>query len=394
MDGVDVNSGGEGHNEQDGREDGEGKAATATAVIVPHVLAAISETAPCAIRSKSGHRLGLLGCLPPELRDEIYTLLFRQVPLGKISRSVCMDLARLPKALQQTEFEWPILDTSDGRRHFDFVTSWFFEDNTPRLNNVANNLVLRDEGNTGVIELKAALESTPDLEDDDPRSVKLMIDYLYLHDYDPRTTKAPVSVSIDEDCKDEASTSGAPELDIETTIDEPPQPNDASDFWGLGSSGKKGKKEKKRTKKAATWEPEPEPEPEPVPESVFQYHHLPTVSADAALSAVQGPPSFLEMHAKVFALASKYDIRSLEYEARKKFKDETQRSWETIDLIAAIHVLFNLTPDSETELRSILKATMVRHALTLVQHPNFEDAVASIDGLGYGLFRRKTYTRR
>lgn len=207
--------------------------------------------------------------------------------------------------------------------------------------------------------LKAAQESTPELGHDHPRSVKLMINYLYFHDYDLRTAKAPVSVSIGEDCKDEASTlraaeveqtaerhqsqSGAPDLDIETTIDEPPQQNDASDCWELGSSGKKEKKEKKKTKKAAIWEPEPEPEPEPVPEPVFEYHHLPTDSADAALSAVQGPPSFLAMHAKVFALASKYDIRSLECEARKKFKDETQRSWETIDLIAAIHVVFNHT---------------------------------------------------
>lgn len=37
---------------------------------------------------------------------------------------------------------------------------------------------------------------------------------------------------------------------------------------------------------------------------------------------------------------------------------------------------------------------MVRHALTLVQHPDFADAVASIDGLAYDLFRRKTYARR
>jgi hypothetical protein len=74
--------------------------------------------------------------------------------------------------------------------------------------------------------------------------------------------------------------------------------------------------------------------------------------------------------------------------------DETQRSWEIVDLIAGIHVVFNPTPDGEFELRNILKDTMVRHALTLVQHPDFENAVASIGGLAYDLFRRKTYTRR
>jgi hypothetical protein len=272
---------------------------------------------------------------------------------------------------------------------------------------------LIQEGDTGIIELKAAQESTPDLGDDDPRAVKLMVDYLYLHDYDPRTAIAPVSVSIGEDCKDEESTdraaeveqiverhqsqSGVPVLGDKTKADDVPidetvQPNGTDDFWGFGSVVKKGKKEKKKTKRLDMWQPEPEPEP--VPEPVSEDYYLPTGSAGTASTVLHGRSSFLEMHAKVFAIASKYDIRSLEYEARKKFKDQTQRSWEIADLIAAIRVVFNLTPDSEFELRNILKDTMVGHALTLVQHPDFEDAVASIDGLAYDLFRRKTYTRR
>jgi hypothetical protein len=54
----------------------------------------------------------------------------------------------------------------------------------------------------------------------------------------------------------------------------------------------------------------------------------------------------------------------------------------------------SFTPDSEFELRNILKDAMVEHSLTVVQHPDFQDAVASIDGLAYDLFRRKAYTRR
>jgi hypothetical protein len=273
---------------------------------------------------------------------------------------------------------------------------------------------LIQEGDTGIIELKAAQESTPDLGDDDPRAVKLMVDYLYLHDYDPRTAIAPVSVSNDEDCKDEESTDRAAEVEqavernqshsgvsvlgdetkaVDVSIDEILQPNVTDDIWGFGSVAKKGKKGKKAILRPYMWQPGPEPVP--VPEPVFGDYHLATNPADAAPSAVQGRHlSFLEMHAKMFAIASKYDIRSLECVARKKFKDETQRSWEIVDLIAAIHVVFNLTPDVEFELRNILKDTMVRHALTLVQHPDFEDAVASIGGLAYDLFRRRTYTRR
>jgi hypothetical protein len=43
------------------------------------------------------------------------------------------------------------------------------------------------EGETGIIELKAVSDECPDAADDDPRAVKLMIDYLYLGDYDPAT---------------------------------------------------------------------------------------------------------------------------------------------------------------------------------------------------------------
>lgn len=278
---------------------------------------------------------------------------------------------------------------------------------------------MTQEGDTGIVELKAAQESTPDVGDDDPRAVKLMVDYLYFHDYDPKTAIAPVSASISEDCKDEGSTdraaeveqtvechqsqSGAPVSGDETkvddfSIDETAQPNVTDDFWGFGSVTKKRKKGRKNTKRLDMWqsEPEPEPEPEPVPElePVSEDYHLPIDSTVTASTVLDGRSSFLEIHAKVFAIASKYDVRSLEYDARKKFKDQTQRSWEIADLIAAIHVVFNLTPDSEFELRNILKNTMVGHALTLVQHPDFEDAVASIDGLAYDLFRRKTYTRR
>jgi hypothetical protein len=51
---------------------------------------------------------------------------------------------------------------------------------------------------------------------------------------------------------------------------------------------------------------------------------------------------------------------------RKKLKDHMQRSCEIADLIVAIHVILNLTPDSKFELRNILKDTMVRHDPALV----------------------------
>jgi len=96
------------------------------------------------------------------------------------------------------------------------------------------------------------------------------------------------------------------------------------------------------------------------------------------------------MHARMFAIATKYDIKSLKQTARDKFKDQFHRDWSTADLIAAIEIVCNHTPDREIELRNSLKDAIVRHAVTLVEQPGFGEAVERIDGLAYDLFCRKT----
>jgi hypothetical protein len=68
-----------------------------------------------------------------------------------------------------------------------------------------------------------------------------------------------------------------------------------------------------------------------------------------------------------------------------------QRSCEIADLIVAIHVVLNLTPDSKFELRNILKDTMVRHDPALVQQPDFDEAITCH---ACDLLRRKMYARR
>jgi hypothetical protein len=139
-------------------------------------------------------------------------------------------------------------------------------------------------------------------------------------------------------------------------IDPPPQPN-ANDPWGPPFQEKDKKKGKKKR----------------------------------GFLAVEPPPdSFLEMHAKMFAIASKYDIKSLEQTARAKFKAQFDCDWSPTDLIASIEIVCSHTPDSEFALRDALKDAIVRHATTLVKQPGFEGAVGNIDGLAYDLFCRKT----
>jgi hypothetical protein len=231
------------------------------------------------------------------------------------------------------------------------------------------------EGQTGIVELRSTEGECPDLGDDDPQAVKLMIDYLYLEDYDPSLTPASGSstpVESKDGCENIERT--AEVAQTEDSFVGSAQP--VEDMWGLNM--KKTKKDKKGTNRTVA-PPEPEPEPEPL---------LPvTTRARGDASS-----SFMEMHAKVFAIASKYDIKPLERIARQKLKDQTKCEWNIADLTAAMAIVFGQTPESELKLRRILKDVIVEHALTMVQDPGFEDAVSRIDGLAYDLFRRKTYS--
>jgi hypothetical protein len=231
------------------------------------------------------------------------------------------------------------------------------------------------EGQTGIVELRSTEGECPDLGDGDPQAGKLMIDYLYLEDYDPSLTPASGSstpVESKDGCENIERT--AEVAQTEDSFVGSAQP--VEDMWGLNM--KKTKKDKKGTNRTVA-PPEPEPEPEPL---------LPvTTRARGDASS-----SFMEMHAKVFAIASKYDIKPLERIARQKLKDQTKCEWNIADLTAAMAIVFGQTPESELKLRRILKDVIVEHALTLVQDPGFEDAVSRIDGLAYDLFRRKTYS--
>lgn len=163
--------------------------------------------------------------------------------------------------------------------------------------------------------------------------------------------------------------------DVKTSTDEHTaeslrQSTDTAYGWG-SIPKKKPKKKKIGIDFGLESEPGPEPEPEaPMPVST------------------SGDANSLELHAKVFAMASKYDIKSLELTARKKFRDQLKREWSSGDMIAAMDFIFNHTPDREYKLRDALKDAIVRRSIDVVQDPGFEAAVAGIDGLAYDLFCR------
>lgn len=95
------------------------------------------------------------------------------------------------------------------------------------------------------------------------------------------------------------------------------------------------------------------------------------------------------MHAEMYAMGSKYAIPSLQTLAAEKFKRGAELAWNTDAFSTAIALGFSTTPDSDKGLRSIITATILNHAETLLDKPDIEDCVRNISGLSYDLLRSR-----
>ena len=102
--------------------------------------------------------------------------------------------------------------------------------------------------------------------------------------------------------------------------------------------------------------------------------------------------SFLPVHAKVFALGSKYDIPHLQRRSLAKFK-AAARLWSKDELVESIPIAFNTAPDNNS-LRVAINAIITANSARLTDDSVFEDAVNGVEGLAFELFRQQTLHRR
>lgn len=217
-----------------------------------------------------------------------------------------------------------------------------------------------------MITLEAA---TNILEGDDPFVVGLMIAFLYENDDQPRIDQ--MTTLVDEHHEDEE-----PGIGIEAPVSESPNNEilasiDKGDTWIAG----KGRKAKKEQKKSAAMRRRDSSEDmgSPPPPAAF-------------------PKKLLPVHAKVFALGSKYDIPHLQRRSLAKFKADA-RLWSKDELIESIPLAFNTTLDNSS-LRVAIKVIITENCALLADDLAFEDAVNGIEGLAFELFRLQTHHSR
>jgi hypothetical protein len=117
--------------------------------------------------------------------------------------------------------------------------------------------------------------------------------------------------------------------------------------------------------------------------------HTPA-SIPLALQSQQLPSQgYIIEHAKVFAIAVKYQIDGLRDLAASKFKDAANAYWKHDDFAHSIYIAYDSTTDEVTQLREVVADVLLEHFDDLEQDiPEFETALCEIPRLAYALLKR------
>lgn len=102
------------------------------------------------------------------------------------------------------------------------------------------------------------------------------------------------------------------------------------------------------------------------------------------------PPShgYIIEHAKVFAIAVKYQIDGLGDLAASKYKEAVTTCWNKEEFAHSVFVAFNSTAEEVTQLRDIVSDTLHQHFDDLKNKAEVETVICNIPRLAYALLKR------
>lgn len=93
-------------------------------------------------------------------------------------------------------------------------------------------------------------------------------------------------------------------------------------------------------------------------------------------------------HAKLFAMAVKYQVVALQRLAAGKFKAEAYRHWDHEDFPKAVHLVYTTTPDEVSQLREAAVDVLHTYYDYFVGRPDVQSLLRSINGLACDLLNR------
>jgi hypothetical protein len=199
-----------------------------------------------------------------------------------------------------------------------------------------------------------ALTNEINLPEDDPELIRLMIDYLYRLDYDHTNGKTssrdvielrpePTSVR-DREAQDDAPAMYQPEQ------------------FQLFRRRHIVEEENKRDKGRVSFD-----------------ENLETNNPDWPRS----PKTGLATHARMYALADKYQISGLKALAQRKFQKAALQHWNSEEFAPALHIVFTSTLEEDRGLRDVVISTISRDRL--LEKPEVRAVVKELPELAFGL---------
>jgi hypothetical protein len=102
------------------------------------------------------------------------------------------------------------------------------------------------------------------------------------------------------------------------------------------------------------------------------------------------PPSqgYILEHAKVFAIAVKYQIYGLQGLAAAKVKDAATAYWKHDDFVEAIYIAYSSTAEEVTQLRGVVAEILHQHFDDIEEESELETALCNIPRLAYDVLKR------
>lgn len=114
----------------------------------------------------------------------------------------------------------------------------------------------------------------------------------------------------------------------------------------------------------------------------------PHASAGVALPPADGDATQLLLHTQMYEIADKYDVSGLKEMAREKFLRACFEYWDDEHFAPAAHYAFSTTPEDDFGLREIISHIISQH-MTLLNKPAIEALVANFNGLAFSLLKTR-----
>ncbi|KAI4634246.1 uncharacterized protein J4E87_001418 [Alternaria ethzedia] len=210
---------------------------------------------------------------------------------------------------------------------------------------------------------KEADERRIDLPDDEPEMIRRLIAYLYLGDYDPTDD---IGIATFEQLKQyDLNTAAAPAHHPRRYAFGSSQRHDQCACLALNLKNIEQSEMKIEQQKKA---------------SQYVSHRKPDNSIEIT--------SPLTIHASMYALADKYQVKGLSRLAKTKFRESLDHHVDSEDFIAAVQLTYSNTPETNRGLRDeIVQAFRTYFKVDITELPGLESKLDTIDELAFLLLK-------